>query len=298
MLTVSAPAKIILFGEHAVVYRQPALAVPVSSLRAAATITPGERFQIIALGKNVTPEHALMIMARSVAEFFNAKLPDVTIDLTSQIPLASGLGSGAAVAAAVGRAVALVLGRSITDEDLNRLVFEIERLHHGTPSGIDNTVIVYEKPVYFVRDNPIELLSIGKPLHIIIADTGKTALTRVAVGDVRKLYEANREQIEPVIEAIGDIAQKARKALETGDWMTLGTLANQNHVLLQQLTVSSPELDKLVDAACDAGALGAKLSGGGRGGNMIALVTEETMQSVHDALIKAGAVRVMQTILE
>jgi mevalonate kinase len=307
MLRTDAPAKIILFGEHAVVYGQPALAVPVSSLRASTTITPGNGLKIIAADSNETlpvdmttadVEHALIVMARLVLDFLAIPPPDVTITLTSKIPLGSGLGSGAAVAAAVGRALAVAVNHAISDEDLNRLVYEVERLHHGTPSGIDNTVIVYEKPVYFVRERPIELLSIGKPLFVLIADTGRTALTRVAVGDVRKLYEEQPQEIEPVILSIGTIAQKARQALESGDLQTLGNLANQNHRLLQRLTVSSFELDALVQAACDAGALGAKLSGGGRGGNMIALVTEETVSTVHDALLKAGAVRVIKTIVE
>jgi mevalonate kinase len=253
--------------------------------------------KIVAAGsdKALNVEHALNVMVRLVLEYFDVPPPDVTIVLTSRIPLASGLGSGAAVSAAVGRAIALALGKTISDEGLNRLVYEVERLHHGTPSGIDNTVIVYEKPVYFVRDMPIELLSIRDPLMIMIADTGRTALTRIAVGEVRQLYESDRENIQPVIEAIGVIARNARAALETGDFETLGNLANENHRLLQRLTVSSPELDKLVEVAVAAGALGAKLSGGGRGGNMIALVTDETAQQVQDALLQAGAVRVMQT---
>jgi mevalonate kinase len=298
-----------LFGEHAVVYGQPALAVPVSQLRVTASVThtPGEGLKIIAADINQTlpvtidntvVDNALTRMAQITLDFLQATPPEVAISFRSDIPPASGLGSGAAVSAALGRAVALAVGSAISESDLNRLVYEVERIHHGTPSGLDNTVIVYERPVYFIREITLETLVIGQPFMLLIADTGKTALTKHAVGDVRSLYETQTETTRPVIEAIGEIARAARVALEHGDTIRMGQLASENHTLLQQLTVSSPELDQLVDAACEAGALGAKLSGGGRGGNMIAFVTEATVLSVRSALETAGAVRVIQTIVQ
>ncbi|HEX2620945.1 MAG TPA: mevalonate kinase [Phototrophicaceae bacterium] len=308
-MNASAPAKVILFGEHAVVYGQPALAVPVSQLRVTASVThtPGEGLKIIAADINQTlpvtidntvVDNALTRMAQITLDFLQATPPEVAISFRSDIPPASGLGSGAAVSAALGRAVALAVGSAISESDLNRLVYEVERIHHGTPSGLDNTVIVYERPVYFIREITLETLVIGQPFMLLIADTGKTALTKHAVGDVRSLYETQTETTRPVIEAIGEIARAARVALEHGDTIRMGQLASENHTLLQQLTVSSPELDQLVDAACEAGALGAKLSGGGRGGNMIAFVTEATVLSVRSALETAGAVRVIQTIVQ
>ncbi|MBZ0277676.1 MAG: mevalonate kinase, partial [Anaerolineae bacterium] len=198
---------------------------------------------------------------------------------------------------AVIRALSVALNCALDAAVLNDLVYEVEKLHHGTPSGIDNTVIVYEQPVYFVRGLPIERLSIGAPLHLLIADTGQSALTRVAVGDVRALYESNTVRIQTIVDAIGELVKHARRAIEKGDLMSLGALMNENHIYLQQLTVSSTELDKLVFAAQDAGAIGAKLSGGGRGGNMIALVTPETIETVQAALLTAGAVRVFATTL-
>ncbi|RMG89418.1 MAG: mevalonate kinase, partial [Chloroflexi bacterium] len=168
---------------------------------------------------------------------------------------------------------------------------------HGTPSGVDNTVIVYEQPVYFVKGQPIERLVFSEEYRLLIADTGKAALTRIAVGDVRKLYEREPERIQPVLDEIGEVVVQARLALEAGDSLTVGKLMWRNHELLDQLTVSSAELDALVAAARNAGALGAKLSGGGRGGNMIALVTEETRSEVREALIAAGAVRVFETVV-
>lgn len=308
-MNATAPAKIILFGEHAVVYGQPAIAVPVSGLRATATFLPGPNgsgLQIRAadLGA-VLPvdiesglvDNALSITARMVLHALGCAPPDGIINIESTIPMASGLGSGAAVTTALARALALAVGASFDSEELSHLVYEVEKIYHGTPSGIDNTVIVYEKPVYFVRNQPLEILSIGKPFTVIIGDTGQSALTRVAVGDVRKLVESQPERFNHTIGAIGEIARRARAAIELGQTVQLGPLMNENHHLLQGLTVSSPELDTLVQAALDAGAYGAKLSGGGRGGNMIALAPEDRIEAIQEGLIRAGAAHVFVSVV-
>jgi mevalonate kinase len=311
MTSVSAPAKVILFGEHAVVHGRPAIAVPVSSLRATATIHPnnGERpgLRIRAADLNqVLPvdletdlvDNALTTAARLVLEAREQPAPDVTIVLSSTIPMASGLGSGAAVSAALMRAVAAACEIALKPEDLNRLVYEVEKIFHGTPSGIDNTVVVYEKPVYYIKDHPIRTLDISKPFTLVIGDTGQTALTRIAVGDVHALVKADPHHYCPILDEIGKIAQQARAAILTGDIAQLGPLMNRNHVLLQELTVSSEVLDRLVATARSAGALGAKLSGGGRGGNMIALTMPETAAGVAQALLQAGAAQVFTTTVQ
>jgi mevalonate kinase len=308
MIEASAPAKIILFGEHAVVYGQPAIAVPVSSLRATANVTAnnpsGQGLHIAAADLNeILPiaveseivDHSLATTARLVLKALNSAPPDVTITLHSTIPMASGLGSGAAVSAALGRALSAAVHQTIDNETLNTLVYEMEKTYHGTPSGIDNTVIVYEQPVYFMRGQSIEKMPIGASFTLLIGDTGQGALTRIAVGDVRKLFEADPERIQPILDSIGVLVKQAKIAIESGEIGALGPLMLHNHALLQQLTVSSPELDQLVEAAINAGSSGAKLSGGGRGGNMIALVTPESSDHVRQALLNAGAVRVFET---
>lgn len=223
------------------------------------------------------------------------RFPNLEIKIASTIPVASGLGSGAAVTVALLRALSSHLDHPMTDEEVNAFAYEIEKLHHGTPSGIDNTVVTYVKPVYFVKGQPIETLQVGKPFTIVIGDTGLPAPTKDSVGDVRKLWEADKEKWEGVFDKVGEIAKKAREAIESGEWKVLGELMDQNHALLQEMTVSSPELDRLVSAARNAGALGAKLSGGGRGGNMIALVEPEKAEAVASALISAGAKRTLTT---
>lgn len=309
MIQATAPAKIILLGEHAVVYGQPAIAIPISGLRATAAAeptTPGSGLQIVLSDTEVilpvkiqaeTIDHPLNLMASQILSLLHELPPDLTITVKSEIPIASGLGSGAAISAVVGRVLSSALHQPIDNTQLNNIVYQVEKLHHGTPSGIDNTVIVHERPVYFVKGHPIDFFSVKGRFHFLIADTGVSALTRIAVGDVNKLYKDRPEHYQSIFESIGNLATQARTTLENGNPTELGSLMNQNHVLLKDLTVSSRELDQLVDAAQKAGAFGAKLSGGGRGGNMIALVSPETLPAIRSALIEAGAVRVFDTIL-
>jgi mevalonate kinase len=177
----------------------------------------------------------------------------------------------------------------MTDEEVNAFAYEIEKLHHGTPSGIDNTVVTYARPVYFVKGQPMETFKVGQAFTIVIADTGISAPTKESVGEVRKLWEADKHKWESTFDKIGEIVNQARQAMESGKWEKLGDLMNKNHALLQELTVSSPELEQLIEAARNAGALGAKLSGGGRGGNMIAVVQPEIAEAVSSSLKEAGA---------
>jgi len=243
-------------------------------------------------------DDALAYTVRLFTQMMNVPPPNVTITIDSHIPIAGGLGSGAAVTAALGRALALASDISLPDHLLNDLVYEVEKMHHGTPSGIDNTVIVYERPIYFTRSAGYDLLTIGTPFLLLIADTGEKSLTRTAVADVRRLREASPNRTEKVLSAIGDLVTQARQAIESGDPQKLGSLMTENHELLCELTVSSQQLDILVKAARQAGAWGAKLSGGGRGGNMIALVPFDLEDAVRQALYDAGAVRVFRTVIE
>ena len=141
----------------------------------------------------------------------------------------------------------------------------------------------------------METFRVGQPFTIVIGDTGISAPTKESVGDVRKLWEVAQQKWEDVFDQVGKIAEQARKTIENGKWEMLGELMNKNHSLLQEMTVSSPELDQLVQAARNAGALGAKLSGGGRGGNMIALVEPERAESVAFSLKEAGAKQTIVT---
>jgi mevalonate kinase len=305
--TASAPGKIILLGEHAVVYGQPALAVPVRDVRATATVRgapSGSGLIIEALDLNArmslaqAATDALVLTAKLVLERLGAPEPDGVIEVRSSIPVASGLGSGAAVSAALARALAEYLGAPLGNVELSALVYEVEKTHHGTPSGIDNTVVCYDQPVFFIRDKALEPFQPAAPFHILIGDTGIASPTRITVGSVREGWLRERDAFERLFAEIGARVLKARNAIESGRLEALGPLMSENQFLLEQMGVSSPELERLIKAARAAGAEGAKLSGGGGGGNMIALVPKHNVESVRTALIEAGAVRVLHTIIE
>ncbi|NKQ33982.1 MAG: mevalonate kinase [Chloroflexi bacterium] len=311
--TASAPGKIILFGEHAVVYGRPAIAAPVSQVRATAVVTdsptPGIRLIAPDLGEELMltdapPDDPIAAVIRQFEMAANLPaLPDLVITVTSDIPIASGLGSGAAITAAVIRALCQHLGLAeyLTPAWVSAQTYEVEKIHHGTPSGIDNTVVSYEMPVYFVRQSPqnrIETFAVAAPLHLLVADTAVSSSTKEVVGDVRRQWQKDPAAFNAIFDGCGRIAQAARQAIEQGDLATVGRLMNENHQLLQMMTVSCTELDKLVTAAQQAGALGAKLSGAGRGGNMIALVTSETAGAISAALRNAGARSVLTSILQ
>jgi mevalonate kinase len=306
MALAYAPGKVILFGEHAVVYGRPAIAVPVTEVRSEARVErslAGQGAVIFApdVGRRIVLHEASEDdpLARTVRLALDAikvdRDPDVTITVTSTVPIARGMGSGAAVSTALVRALAQYFDRWLSSRAISELVYQSEILYHGTPSGIDNTVVAFEKPIYFVRDEGWEVFWVGEPFLLAIADTGVESSTREVVGDLRRRYDADPARYTPLFDEVGNIASAARISIEQGQIELLGRLMNENHTVLQSLGVSCPELDCLVAAALDGGALGAKLSGAGRGGNMIALVTEEVRGRVGMMLRLAGATRVLFT---
>lgn len=308
MMEASAPGKIILFGEHAVVYGQPAIAAPVTIVRATATITPaapgsGLLLALPDIGERVpvtgepTQLPLAMVAMLALQVLGGDPTPDWTITVRSTIPVASGLGSGAAAATAIVRALAEAVGTTLSPAQVSALVYESEKLFHGTPSGVDNAVIAYGLPVWFVRGNPPQPFAIAQPFTVVIGDTGIPSPTSITVGDVRRGWQAEPGRFEALFDAVGQVAHRARRGIESGDVTRLGLLMDQNHSLLQEMGVSSPELDRLCQAARQAGALGAKLSGGGRGGNMIALARPEMARQVAGALLHAGAMRAFPTVI-
>ena len=306
MTIAHAPGKVILFGEHAVVYGRPAIAVPVTEVQAMARVAPaasGQGTRVVApdVGQQFfvseeSDEHPLAHLVQlTLRRLGQPPDPDLTITITSQVPIARGMGSGAAVSTAIVRALAGHFDHWLPSREISDLVYQAEVLFHGTPSGIDNTVIAFEKPVFFVKDEGWEFFWAGAPFLLAIADTGIESPTREVVGDLRRRYEADPDRYRPLFDRVGEITTQARAAVEGGEPRRLGRLMDQNHELLQKMDVSCPELDRLVGAAREGGALGAKLCGAGRGGNMIALVTAESRGRVDMMLRLAGAVNVIVT---
>jgi mevalonate kinase len=312
MTLASAPGKVILFGEHAVVYGRPAIAVPVTEVQATADVQPGAEGQgvvVIAsdLDQRIAVREAgdgdplasivrLTLQAMRDVRWKNLDDdPDLTVTVSSTVPIARGMGSGAAVSTAIVRALAKHFSFWLPSQAISDLVYQTEVIYHGTPSGIDNTVVAFEKPVYFVKDATCDIFWVGKPFLLAVADTGIESSTREVVGDLRRRAQAEESLYQPLFDRVGEIAAAARLAMAEGQNEVLGELMDSNHVLLQQLGVSCPELDCLVQAARGGGALGAKLSGAGWGGNIIALVTEETRGRVDMMLRLAGAASVIIT---
>jgi mevalonate kinase len=316
MNKATAPGKIILLGEHAVVYGQPALAIPVTQVGVTVQIdleesNPGETItdwkdliNVSApdigrsglLSQYSPAKDPIALVIENVMTVMGVrKPPKCHVKIDSTIPVASGLGSGAAVSVALARVMSSTLGQELSDDIISKIAFETEKLHHGTPSGIDNTVITYEKPVYYVKDRPIATFEVKEPFTVIIADTGIRVSTAESVGDVRELWQGDPAKYEMIFSQIGEIVKQAMQAIQDGEIKLLGQLINQNHALLKELTVSSSELDQLYEAALLGGAYGAKLSGGGRGGNMIALTSPKRATIVTNALLKAGAKQIYQT---
>jgi mevalonate kinase len=302
----SAPGKVILLGEHTVVYGKPAIAIPISQTRVTASIeeldgSSGEIWldaPAVHIYKNIQDlpnSHPLRkVVEITIAESNQKQSQGIIIRINSSLPLAGRMGSGAAVSCAIIRALsALLTGEPFDPDTTNRLVFEIEKLYHGNPSGIDNTVITFERPVFFQKERPLQIIHVGKSLEFLIADTGISSQTSVMVDGVRKRFDKNKIRYELVLDEINKLADSAKKALQNGDEDLLADALNNNHSLLQELEVSCYSLDRLIRAARNAGAKAAKMTGAGGGGSMLALVSDETRDQVRDILVSTGAVRVI-----
>lgn len=301
-----APGKVILLGEHAVVYGRPALALPVLGIRARATVAPASegvtlraedlelehRLGSGAVDRRIRPLVDLLERAEAALE---VSLPPLIVTLRSDIPISRGLGSGAAVATALVRGVSGHLGRSLSGARVSELVYGAEVAYHGTPSGIDNTVISLELPIYFVKGRPASPLKLGAPLTLVIADTGVESPTREIVAAVRRSWREAPARCEAIFDRIGNLTERGRQLMEEGAIDRLGEAMDANHDLLIELGVSSEPLNRLVSVARAAGAAGAKLSGAGRGGCVVALAAEDRSRKVAAALEGAGAPWVVMT---
>jgi mevalonate kinase len=308
-IQATAPGKVILFGEHAVVYQRPAIAVPVTQVQAKASLvaTSGREFRILALdlGRDYllaeapTDDPLAAIIWAVLRRLEQSQPPAVMLTVSSTIPLGRGLGSGAAISTAIVRALAQFYQYALSPAEVSALVYEVEKLYHGTPSGVDNTVIAFGQPVYFIKGSTIQRMPVQQPLTLVVGDTGVVAPTHLVVGEVRRRWQAEPERYEGYFDEIEAIVEQARVAIERGvaGLPAIGRLLDENQALLERLGVSSPKLNRLIQAARQAGALGAKLSGAGWGGNMIALAWPDTAAAVAQALTEAGAVQVITTEL-
>jgi mevalonate kinase len=309
MTTASASGKVILFGEHAVVYNRPAIAVPITDVNATATvidrpagsgctIIAHDLGQVVRLSAAATDDPLALVVRLALGELNLPPDPDWQIEVRSDIPIAGGLGSGAAVSTALLRSIFRHAGHEPTPSVVSRLTYCSEEVYHGTPSGIDNTVIAYAQPVWFVRGTAIQTFVLARSFHLAIADSGIGSPTKKIVDAVRQAWQQDPAQYEQWFDHIGEVVWAARQAMASGDIAALGPLMDRNQTVLAQIGVSSKPLERLIEAAKKAGAAGAKLSGAGWGGNIIALVSEQTADAVDQALRHAGARRVIVTKIQ
>ncbi len=279
---VSACGKIILLGEHAVVYGRPALAVPIS-LAVEACVQPtksaqqGVQMLIPRWGvEQQIRENSNQGISGSLYETLQQlglQNENMTIEVFPHLPKAVGLGGSAALAVAVIRALDVHFELDLGNERINALAFECEKAAHGTPSGIDNTLATYGNALLYQNTGTPEFSQIapGKPLHLAVGLTGKESLTAKTVGAVRSAWQRHEARYNGIFDQIGSLTTYAAEAFRAGQLTELGELMNLCQGYLNALQLSTPELEELNHIARERGSLGAKLTGGGGGGSMIAL---------------------------
>lgn len=297
MVVGMASGKIILMGEHAVVYGQPAIAMPFSAVGIRATVTQEGQALSVSCAFYQGLVHEMPKIWESLKHAIRFSLyrigaptdPAIHIDIDSTIPAERGMGSSAAVAVAIARALFAFYQKELTDQELWDIVQSSEKIAHGNPSGVDAATTSGKQPVFFIKDKTIQPLEINVDAYLVVGDSGKTGHTLEAVQDVALLCQRNQES-KRWIEELGKLTRSAKELLSSGQTNILGQIMNQAHSLLQKLTVSDDILDQMVIVAREHGALGAKLTGGGRGGCMIALAENQSQaQDIAQALEDAGA---------
>lgn len=304
-------AKAILLGEHAVVYGAPAIAIPVDELITEVAVersTGGLWVDSDLYSGTVAsaPSRLLPVTAAIRASFARAQGLtsdpsdaredsdasadlDVRVRIRSTIPHERGLGSSAAVAAAIARAVFDFTGTQLDDETLFALIQTSERAAHGNPSGIDARTVTSPVPIRFDQ-GAVAPIAVGAPLTLAFADSGTSGSTTQAVGAVRALRDREPARTEALLSRLAQIAEGAIADLEAGDRDAVGARMSEAHGILHRVGVSSERLDALVDAAHAAGSAGAKLTGGGLGGCVIAVADSPAhADDLGGALRRAGA---------
>ena len=273
-----AAGKVILLGEHGVVYGRHALALPIPS---AVGVTLTEASE---LSHDLPDEFVGGLLAELGVAATNWR-----IDIDGCLPFGKGLGSSAAVAVAMARAFDARLGLGLDDERVNAIAFESEKLAHGTPSGIDNTLATFARPMLFRNDGGLrfELLEPAAPPPLVIAWGEETGRTKEMVAGVRERYSKSSAHYDAIFDEMDRLSRDGARLLEDGDWGGLGALMDICQGLLNAIGVSTPELERMITLARQSGAAGAKLTGAGGGGSIVALCPGN-VDAVAEALRSGG----------
>lgn len=300
----SAGGKAIVMGEHAVVYGQPAFAIPIPLTIEARVVDAKDKTLVIprwgleqSIHDVAEQPQGLVGTLSTLLKNLELESKNMTIEVFPNVPKAMGLGGSAAMSVAIIRALSDHYRLNLDDEAVNRAAFECERAAHGNPSGIDNTIATYGKPLVYQRvdDSPqgvIQFLSAKVPVPFVLGMTRKESLTAAMIERVRSNRERQPDHYDSIFRQLGHMTHHAVDSFQAGDFSTLGDLMNIAHGLLYALQLSTPELEELAEIARSHGALGAKLTGGGGGGSIIALCPEtqdEVVRSIETAGYQAMA---------
>jgi mevalonate kinase len=282
--------KVILCGEHFVVHGSPAIAAGISN----SAIVWAEEAQAneISTDVRVVPE----MSNRAITAILNAMgiKQKYKVFMESDLPTYGGLGSSAAFSVALVRYMSYLHHMSLNDEQVNRFAYEGEKVFHGNPSGIDNAMATYGGVLMFTKgksysDNVLDRFKLGLPLHLAVGMSGKFGATAKMVSAVKEFKEKDEENFTQLLDEVRELCNSGKAALERGKLEAFGRIMNQNQALLSEIGVSIEENDRINKAALDAGALGAKLTGGGGGGCCIALAKDqEHAEQIIRAIKKAG----------
>lgn len=300
-----AHSKLILVGEHAVVHGQPAIAIPfpLIGVQSIVTYTPGAIYLNSAFYHgpiDLAPTSLVGIVAciKETLAFLHMPFEDLSIEIKSSIPPGKGLGSSASVAIAVIKSLFIYANEKYTEADLFNLVNIAETYAHGSPSGIDSLTITSNCPVWYEREQPADFIKPKEDFYFIVADSGRMADTRSAIESVTSLLKSAPRRFQAKLNRIGEITYLAREALEKASKQVLGQLLNEAQKELESLGVSDAGLNRLIHFALQEGALGAKLTGGGNGGCIIALARNEVhSKQLTEKLLAFGAQRVWPFVL-
>lgn len=275
-------SKIILIGEHAVVYGYPAISLPLLEVEVTCKVVPAES------PWRLYEEDTLSMAVYASLEYLDITEACIRCEIDSAIPEKRGMGSSAAISIAAIRAVFDYYQADLPHDVLEILVNRAEMIAHMNPSGLDAKTCLSDQPIRFIKNVGFTELEMDLSAYLVIADTGVYGHTREAI----QVVQNKGKDALPFLHALGELTQQAEDAISQKDAEELGQILSQAHLHLKEIGVSSPEADHLVETALSHGALGAKMSGGGLGGCIIALADNLThAQELAERLEEKGAVQ-------